>query len=74
MTQVLFSKPMPQLSCQLNAYVTALTCQWLMGECGVNDAEDTDGNLLKGQGVRIERCAYVIQLNLLLLSHPFTVY
>ena len=31
--QVLFSRPLPGLSCQLNAYVTMLTCQWLMGPC-----------------------------------------
>ena len=31
--QVLFSGPLPALSNQLNAYVTMLTCQWLMGPC-----------------------------------------
>ena len=33
--QVMFSKPMPEVSCQLNAWVTMLTCQWLMGPCKV---------------------------------------
>ena len=31
--QVLFSRPLPWLSCQMNVYVTMLTCQWLMGPC-----------------------------------------
>ena len=31
--QVLFSRPLPVLSNQLNAWVTMLTCQWLMGPC-----------------------------------------
>ncbi len=30
---MLFSRPLPELSCRLNALVTALTCQWLMGPC-----------------------------------------
>lgn len=34
--QVMFSRPMPGLSCRLNAWVTALTCQWLMGPCKVS--------------------------------------
>ena len=51
----MFSKPMPGLSCKLNAFVTALTCQWLMGPCQVNDAEGNDGRKLHGQGVKIER-------------------
>lgn len=33
--QVLFSRPLPGLSCQMNAWVTVLTCQWLMGPCEV---------------------------------------
>src|SRR5579875_3590535 len=33
--QVMFSKPLPALSCRLNAWVTMLTCQWLMGPCKV---------------------------------------
>lgn len=38
-TQVMFSKPLPDFSCRLNALATALTCQWLMGPCKVNDVE-----------------------------------
>ncbi len=33
--QVMFSRPLPELSCRLNAWVTMLTCQWLMGPCKV---------------------------------------
>ena len=53
--QVMFSKRLPALSCQLNAWVTALTCQWLMGPCSVNDVEMPDGSVAKAQGVHIER-------------------
>ncbi len=35
----MFSKPLPDFSCRLNALATALTCQWLMGPCKVNDVE-----------------------------------
>ena len=31
----MFSRPLPELSCRLNAWVTMLTCQWLMGPCKV---------------------------------------
>ena len=53
--QVMFARPLPALSRQLNAWVTALTCQWLMGPCQVNDVELADGKALKSQGVKIER-------------------
>ena len=35
MLQVMFSRPLPELACRLNAWVTMLTCQWLMGPCKV---------------------------------------
>ena len=53
----MFSKPLPRLSCRMNAAVTALTCQWLMGPCAVNDAEDSKGASLPRQGVLIDRCS-----------------
>lgn len=43
--QVMFSRPLPGFSCRLNAFATALTCQWLMGPCKVNDAELDDGTV-----------------------------
>lgn len=55
----MFSRPMPELSCRLNAWVTALTCQWLMGPCEVNDVDLGNGKLAKGQGVFVERCRYL---------------
>lgn len=45
---VMFSRPMPELSCRLNAWVTALTCQWLMGPCRVVDLELPDGTVKQG--------------------------
>lgn len=44
-TQVMFSKPLPDFSCRLNAFATAVTCQWLMGPCTVNDVELDDGRV-----------------------------
>lgn len=43
--QVMFSKPLPDFSCRLNAFATAVTCQWLMGPCKVNDVELDDGTV-----------------------------
>lgn len=43
--KVMFSKPLPEFSCRLNALATALTCQWLMGPCKVNDVELDDGSV-----------------------------
>ncbi|EIE22959.1 hypothetical protein COCSUDRAFT_15824 [Coccomyxa subellipsoidea C-169] len=57
--KVMFSKPMPEVSCQLNAWVTMLTCQWLMGPCKVNDVELDGGRIGSGQGVLVERCRYL---------------
>ena len=59
--RAMFSRPLPTASCRLNAWVTALTCQWLMGPCKVNDVELADGTIGKAQGVLIERCRYLEQ-------------
>jgi hypothetical protein len=48
--QVMFSKPLPEFSCKLNALATALTCQWLMGPCKVNDVELDDGTVSSSSG------------------------
>ena len=53
----MFAKPLPGLSCRLNAWVTALTCQWLMGPSIVNDTELDDGSVGQGYGVLVERYA-----------------
>eukprot|EP00878_Enallax_costatus_P027060 GHUV01029098.1.p1 GENE.GHUV01029098.1~~GHUV01029098.1.p1 ORF type:complete len:163 (+),score=35.01 GHUV01029098.1:1189-1677(+) len=57
----MFSKPLPDLSCRLNALATAVTCQWLMGPCTVNDVELDDGTVGSGMGVLVERCRYLEQ-------------
>jgi hypothetical protein len=43
--QVMFSGPLPEFSSRLNAWATALTCQWLMGPCQVNDVQHADGKV-----------------------------
>ena len=57
--RALFSGPFPVLSCRMNAFVTALSCQWLMGPSSVNDVELPDGRVLPGHGVRVERCKFL---------------
>ena len=53
--QAMFSRPVPQIAAQLNAWVTALTCQWLMGPTRINDVELPDGQVFHKQGVLVER-------------------
>merc|ERR1711871_905796 len=57
--RALFSGPFPEFSCRMNAFVTALSCQWLMGPSSVNDVELPDGRVLPGHGVRVERCKFL---------------
>ena len=54
-----FSRPFPSFSWRLNAIATALSCQWLMGPCKVNDVEVDGGVMGKGNGVKVERCRYL---------------
>eukprot|EP00887_Chlorella_sp_A99_P004934 scaffold4.g4934.t1 len=56
---VMFARPLPGLSCQLNAWATWLTCQWLMGECEVNDVEIDGGGIGAAHGVLVKRCRYL---------------
>ena len=53
--QAMFSRPVPQIAAQLNAWVTAVTCQWLMGPTKINDVELPDGQVFQKQGVHVER-------------------
>jgi hypothetical protein len=53
----MFAKPFPEFSNKLNAWVTALTCQWLMGPSAINDVEMPDGTIAKNSGVLVERYA-----------------
>lgn len=55
----MFSRPVPQTAAKLNAWVTAITCQWLMGPCQVNDVELPNGEIRPKQGVLVERCRYL---------------
>eukprot|EP01026_Neomeris_dumetosa_P029593 TRINITY_DN23971_c0_g1_i7.p2 TRINITY_DN23971_c0_g1~~TRINITY_DN23971_c0_g1_i7.p2 ORF type:complete len:239 (-),score=29.86 TRINITY_DN23971_c0_g1_i7:124-840(-) len=55
----LFVEPFPNFSLKLNAWVTAFTCQWLMGEAEVNDIELRDGTIAKNQGVLVKRCRFL---------------
>lgn len=57
--KVLFSKPFPHFSCQMNAWATWLTCQWLMGPCEINDVPINGGDIGKGMGVLVKRCRYL---------------
>lgn len=53
---VMFAKPFPEFSNKMNAWVTALTCQWLMGPNEVVDYERADGTMAEAQAVQVERC------------------
>lgn len=57
--KVMFAKPLPGLSCRLNAFATWLTCQWLMGECEINSVEVDGGEMKEGYGVLVKRCRYL---------------
>lgn len=62
---VLFARPFPAFSARLNAWVTWLAAQWLMGRCEVRDIEEpadvarlAAGNG-KGQLLHVCRCRYL---------------
>ncbi|KAL4522943.1 hypothetical protein Ndes2526A_g07669 [Nannochloris sp. 'desiccata'] len=57
--KIMFSKPLPDFSCRLNALATWATCQWLMGECEINDVEIDGGSIGTGHGVLVKRCRYL---------------
>ena len=58
--KVMFSTPFPNFSNKMNAIVTALCCQWLMGKCEVNEVEVVEGGQTKlAAGVKVERCRYL---------------
>lgn len=62
-TQAMFSRPVPQIAAQLNAWVTAVTCQWLMGPTKINDVELPDGQVFRNQGVHVERSDSQAEMN-----------
>ena len=57
--KVMFARPLPDVSCRLNAFATWLTCQWLMGECEINEVEVDGGEVKAGYGVLVKRCRYL---------------
>jgi hypothetical protein len=57
--KVMFARPLPDISCRLNAFATWLTCQWLMGECEINAVEVDGGVVKEGYGVLVKRCRYL---------------
>jgi len=57
--KVMFARPLPGISNIMNAVVTTLTCQWLMGKCRVNDVELPSGEVKKFWGMKVERCRYL---------------
>lgn len=59
--RVMFARPFPGFSNWLNANVTALSCQWLMGPSAVTAVEFEDGRRVEGAGVKVERCRVLEQ-------------
>ena len=57
--QILFSRPFPIFSAQLNARVTAVLGVWLMGECTVNDIVLESTEVGRNQGVLVTRCRFL---------------
>jgi len=63
--RAMFARPAPVLSGRMIAFVTALSCEWLMGPCEVNNLNLTQSdspsqNLpSEGLGVHIKRCRYL---------------
>ncbi|QDZ22487.1 hypothetical protein A3770_07p50050 [Chloropicon primus] len=56
--RVMFAKPFPELSYLMNAWVTSLCCEWLMGPTTLNEVELEEGGR-KVPGVLVERCRYL---------------
>eukprot|EP00611_Tribonema_gayanum_P031647 TRINITY_DN91_c0_g1_i1.p1 TRINITY_DN91_c0_g1~~TRINITY_DN91_c0_g1_i1.p1 ORF type:complete len:227 (+),score=22.85 TRINITY_DN91_c0_g1_i1:78-758(+) len=56
---VMFSKPFPEFSCRMNAWVTLVASQWLMGPSEINDVEIDGGQIGVGHGLLVKRCRYL---------------
>ena len=63
--EILFARPLPAFSAKLNARVTALAGQWLMGPCEVEDLsrDDAAAAVVPGDGARqqvlVRRCRFL---------------
>ena len=56
----MFAKPFPKFSVWMNAWVTHLATNWLMGNSTVIDLTSTeDGTILEEQGLLIEKCRFL---------------
>ncbi|CAM9979219.1 unnamed protein product [Scytosiphon promiscuus] len=56
---VMFSKPFPAFSSRMNAWVTLVASQWLMGPSELNDVEIDGGTIGIGHGLKVERCRFL---------------
>ena len=56
---VMFSKPLPEFSCRMNAWVTLIASQWLMGHSEINDVEIDGGRVGIAHGLLVKRCRYL---------------
>jgi hypothetical protein len=44
---------------RMNAYITKLTTNWLMGPSELTDIEVDGGSVAQWQGLKVERCRYL---------------
>lgn len=56
---VMFSKPFPEFSSKMNAWVTLVASQWLMGPSKINAVEIDGGKMAEGHGLLVERCRFL---------------
>lgn len=55
----MFAKPFPKFSAWMNAWVTKFATKWLMGPSEVEDLILENGEILKQQSLKIEKCAFL---------------
>ena len=56
----IFAGPLPDLSYAMNAWVTSLACEWLMGPTELNEVEvEEDSGTRTVPGVLVKRCRYL---------------
>jgi len=60
---LMFARPFPAFSAKLNAYITSVTCSWLMGPMKLFDLKaeemEDDWGDGKSQGILVERCRFL---------------
>ena len=55
----MFATPFPRFSAWMNAWVTHLATNWLMGNSTVVDLQLVDGVVLEQQGLLVEKCRFL---------------